>query len=117
MVVEIKRRFRHPVGFRFDALAAFLLCQQWGVDLNTQDKIPRDEYVSSWVWSAHRSFCMLRYREPMTYKKMIRFINRMRKAEWDMLLKAMTEVKVDETDDKKKVQLGQNSSSPDGRQE
>jgi len=34
-----------------------------------------------------------------------------------MLLKAMTEVKVEETDDKKKAQLGVNSSSPDGRQD
>jgi len=115
MVVEIKRRFRHPVGFRFDALAAFLLCQQWGVDLNTQDKIPKDEYVSSWVWSAHRSFCMLRYKEPMPYERMKRFIDRMRKVEWDALLRAMTKVG-GESDDKKKAQPGGNSSLQDGGQ-
>lgn len=110
MVVEIKKRFRRPVGFRFDALAAFLLCQHHGVDLNTMDKIPPGEYVSSWVWSAHRSYCMLRYKEPMRYEKMKRYIARMRKTEWDGLLKAMTSVKAEGGDDKKKVQLGTTSS-------
>ena len=33
MIVEIKRRFRQAIGFRFDAMAAFLMCQHHGVDL------------------------------------------------------------------------------------
>jgi hypothetical protein len=118
MTVEIKRRFRvRPVGFRFDALAAWLMCQQYGVDLNGMDKIPREEYVSSWVWSAHKSFCMMHYREPMPYAKMKKFIARMRKTEWDMLLAAMTEVKSPPEEDKKKVQPGQSSLSQDGKQD
>jgi len=118
MVVEIKRRFTlKPIGFRFDAMAAFLMCEQHGVDLNSMDKIPKEEYVSSWVWCAHKSFCVMRYRRPMTYDKMKKFISRMRKTEWDLLLANMVATRAPETDDKKKVQPGENSSLPDGKQE
>lgn len=117
MTVEIKRRFRRTVGFRFDAMAAWLMCQQHGVDLDSMDKIPKDEYISSWVWAAHRSYSMLKYRKPVfTYVQMKRFIARMRKSKWDLLLQAMTQTKAPETD-KKKVQHGENSLSQDVRQE
>jgi hypothetical protein len=117
MILTIKKPFRRTVGFRFDAMAAWLLCQYWGVDLNGMDKIPADEYVSSWVWSAHRSYSMQRYRKPvLTHEQMKRYINRMRKTEWDQLLQAMTSSKAPETD-KKKVEPGQSSSSQDGQQE
>jgi len=118
MVVEIKRRFRlHPVGFRFDAMAAWLMCQQYGIDIDGMDKIPKDEYSDSWVWSAHVSFCILKKPHPwryMTYKKMKCFIARMRKSEWDMLLAAMAAVRATD-DDKKKAQPGGNSLSQDGK--
>jgi hypothetical protein len=117
MIVEIKRRFRRAVGFRFDAMAAWLLCQHHGVDLDGMDNIPKEEYVTSWVWSAHRSFCMLRYRKPIPYERMKVFIARMRKSEWDILLKAMVIARAPEGGDKKKVQPGENSSSQDGSQE
>lgn len=118
MVIEIKRRFRfRAVGFRFDAMAAWLMCQQHGVDLDSMDKIPKEEYVSSWIWSAHRSFCMMRYRQPMAYEKMKQFIARMRKWEWDRLITEMTTVKTSETEDKKKEQPGEDSLSTDGKQE
>jgi hypothetical protein len=98
-------------------MAAWLLCQQYGIDLNSMDSIPKEEYVSSWVWAAHRSFCMMRYRKPMSYEWMKRFISRMRKSEWDIILKAMTDTRAPESEDKKKVQPGENSSSQDGRQD
>jgi hypothetical protein len=117
MIVEIKRRFRRAVGFRFDAMAAWLMCQQHGVDLDSMDKIPKEEYVFSWVWSAHRSFCMMRYRKPMNYEWMKHYIARMRKSDWDKVLEAMTDTRTPESNDKKKVQPGENSLSQDGRQE
>ena len=117
MVVEIKRRFRRPVGFRFDAMAAFLLCQHWGVDLNSMDKIPADEYLSSYLWCAHRSFCMMRYSKPIVrnVERMKWFIDNLRKTEWDVIIKAMTDAK-GEGGDKKKVPAGENFSPPDGGQ-
>ena len=117
MIVEIKRRLRRAVGFRFDAMAAFLMCQHHGVGLDKLDDIPKTEYTISWVWSAHRSFCMLRYRKPMSYQAMKRFVARMRKSEWDAVLEAMVSTGTPKDDGKKKVQHGENSSSQDGRQE
>lgn len=117
MTVEIKRRFRRAIGFRFDAMAAFLMCQYHSVDLDALDTIPKSEYTASWVWSAHKSFCMLRYKKPMPYEKMKRFILRMRKSEWDAILDAMITTKSPEGNSKKKVQNGENYLSQDGRQE
>jgi len=117
MVVEIKKRFRRPVGFRFDAMAVFLICEQYGIDLDGMDKIPKDEYVTSWVWSGHRSFCMLNYRKPMTFEQMKRYIARMRKTEWDKILDAMANMKAEGDEDKKKVQPGMNSLPTAGKQE
>ena len=115
MIVKIKRRFRNAVGFRFDAMAAFLLCQHHGVDLNGLDTIPKDKYLPSWIWSAHRSYCMDKARKPMSYDKMMHFVDRMRKYEWDIILNAMTSTRgPDSGDDKKKVQHGMNSSSEGG---
>jgi len=115
MIVKINRRFR-VIGFRFDAMAAFLMCQQYGVDLNKLDTIPKAEYTPSWVWSAHRSYCMWQYKKPMTYSKMKVFISRMRKSEWDAIINGMSSASAPESDDKKKVQTGMNSSQQDGRQ-
>jgi len=117
MTVEIKRRFRRAIGFRFDALAAWLLCQQYGVDLNTMDQIPKKEYTSSWVWSAHRSFCLQEYEKPKTYGWMKIFISRLRKSEWDLILETMSVTRAPESGDKKKVQPGENSLSQDGKQD
>ena len=115
MIVKINRRFR-TIGFRFDAMAAFLMCQQYGVDLNTIDTIPKEEYTPSWVWSAHRSYCMWQYKKPMTYNNMKDFIAKMRKSEWDAVLNSMAQSSAPESnDDKKKVQTGMNSSRQDGR--
>jgi len=116
MIVKIKRRLK-TIGFRFDAMAAFLMCQQYGVDLNTIDTIPKEEYTPSWVWSAHRSFCMWQYKKPLSYDKMKGFIARMRKAEWDKLLEGMAVSSTPQTEDKKKVQAGMNSSQQGGKQE
>ena len=102
MIVELKKRFR-IVGFRFDAMAALLMCQQHKAELDELDKIPKDDYLPSWIWSAHRSYCMLNYKKPgYTYEQMKKFIDAMRKSEWDKLLKAMNSVKAP-ADGKKKV--------------
>ena len=114
MTVEIGKRF-HKVGFRFDALSVYLLCEQYGVDLNTMNDIPKDEYVVSWCWSAHRSYCLKNYRKAKRLVWMRRFINDLRKTEWDKIIKTMTEVRGEGGDDKKKVQPGMNSSSQDGK--
>ena len=116
MIVKIKRTFR-VIGFRFDAMAAFLMCQHHGVDLNSIDKIPKDEYSLSWVWSAHRSFCMWQYKKPLSYDKMKTFIATMRKSEWDDVLAAMVASSNQGGNDKKKVQHGVNSLSQDGKQD
>jgi len=116
MIVKINRRLR-VVGFRFDAMAAFLMCQHHGVDLDKLDDIPKAEYTPSWVWSAHRSYCMLQYKKPMSYDKMKVFIARMRKSEWDTIIQGMASASAPEADSKKKVQPGENFSSQDGRQE
>lgn len=116
MIVKIQRAFR-VIGFRFDAMAAFLMCQHHGVDLDGLDKIPKDEYTLSWVWSAHRSFCMLQYKKPLSYDKMKKFIAGMRKSEWDQIINAMSSTINEGGGDKKKVQPGMNSLSQDGKQD
>ena len=115
MIVEIKRLFK-AVGFRFDAMAAFLMCQHHGVDLDSLDKIPKDEYTLSWIWSAHRSYMILKVKRPMSFDHMKRFVARMRKSEWDQIIEAMT-VTSNQGEGKKKVQPGVNSLSQDGRQD
>ena len=110
MIIELKRWWR-IVGFRFDAQAAFLLCEQFGVDLSDMDKIPKEEITPAWVWSAHKSYCMQKYRKPRyAYKQMKKFIGLMPKAEWDLLLDAMynTRGPAGKADEKKK-QHGTNS--------
>jgi len=59
---------------------------------------------------------MQQYKKSMTYSKMKMFIAMMRKSEWDTIIKGMSSSSAPETDDKKKVQAGMNSSSQDGRQ-
>lgn len=87
----VLRRWFRKVGFRFDAQAAMLMCEQFGVELSDMDKIPRDEYVPAWCWNAHRSYSMYNYRRPRyDYKGMKRFIAFMPKQEWDLMLEAMT---------------------------
>lgn len=113
MEVELKRLFR-KVGFRFDSMAAWLMCQEFKVDLDSMDKIPQDDYLPSWVWSAHRSYSMDRYKKPMSYDKMKVFIAKMRKSEWDKIIQAMIATRAPESTDKKKVPTGMNSSSRDG---
>ena len=83
MLAELKR-WHGVVGFRFDALAAKLLCEQYGVDLDGMDKIPKEEYVAAWVYNAHKSYCMHKYRRPKyDFKGMKKFLAGMRKQEWD----------------------------------
>jgi len=89
MLVELKRWGR-TVGFRFDALAVMEMCKQFNVELHEVDKIPREENTVAWVWNAHKSYCMSKYRRPRySYRQMKRFIGLMPKKEWDMLLEAM----------------------------
>ena len=109
-----------PLGFRFDALSVFLLCEQHKVDLEQIRTINPDEYVSSWVWNAYKSWCMYQYKKPkISYEGMKTFIMRMPKGEWDKLIKAMMESRRPESEnnDKKKVQPGMTSLSQDGRQD
>lgn len=83
MIAELRRWYRR-IGFRFDALAAKLLCEQFGVDLDSMDKIPKEEYIAAWVWNAHKSYSMYRYKKPVySYAKMKKFIALMPKSEWD----------------------------------
>ena len=89
MLVELKRKCR-VVGFRFDVHAALLMCQQFGVELYEIDKIPRTEVTSAWVWNAHKSYCMDKYKRPRyDYDQMKKFIGLMPKKEWDTILAAM----------------------------
>ena len=89
MIVELKRWWR-VVGFRFDAHAAFLMCQQFGVDLSDMDQIPKEEITPAWVWNAHRSYCIEKCQKPKySFKRMKLFIEVMPKAEWDLLVDAM----------------------------
>ena len=115
MIIVLKKRFR-KVGFRFDALAAWLMCQQHGVDLNEMDKIPPDEYLASWVWSAHRSWSMFaRKRDVYDYKGMKCYIERMQKSEWDKVIKAMSSSRAPESKKKAEaVNHGTTSLSQDG---
>jgi len=118
MIAEIKRRFRKTVGFRFDAMAVFLVCQQHKVDLSELDKIPKEIYLNSLIWSAHRSYCIDKNRITLTdCKGMERFVNRLRKKEWDIIIEAMLSARSEVEGDKKKVQPGMNSLSQDGRQD
>jgi hypothetical protein len=120
MTVEIKRRFRKTVGFRFDALAVFLLCQQYNIDIEGLDKIPKKEYVNSWCWCAYRSFCTRNYHKPVySYEQMKRFIDNLRKKEWDLILDSMVAARAPDSkgEDKKKVEPGLNSLQQDGRQD
>lgn len=116
MIVEIKRLFR-SIGFRFDAMAAFLMCQHHGVDLNELDKIPSKELSPSWVWAAHRSYCIEKNKRSLSYEKITKIISRMRKDEWDRITEAMLATRAPDGDDKKKVQPGTISSSQDGQPE
>jgi len=101
MIVVFKKRLR-DVGFRFDALAAWLMCQQHGVDLSDMDKIPVEEYLPSWIWSAHRSWCMFkRVNDRYDYKGMQKLIENMPKKEWDQIIECMRSTKAPES--KKKV--------------
>jgi hypothetical protein len=88
-MIVLKRWFR-KVGFRFDAQAALLMCEQFEVELSDMDKIPKEEYVSAWCYNAHRSYSMYNYRKPLySYRGMIKFIGQMPKNEWDLLLAEM----------------------------
>ena len=116
MIIELKRW--RKVGFRFDALAAWLLCEQHGVDLNEMDKIPKEEYLSSWVWSAHRSWCMFeRMKDRYSYKQMKRFIDHMPKKEWDMIIETMSKSRAPESKKKVDPKHGTSSSSQVGEPE
>lgn len=115
MVIVFKKRFKR-VGFRFDALAAWLMCLQHGVELSEMDKIPPDDYLPSWVWSAHRSWCMFaRVQDRYSYEGMKRLIEDMPKKEWDQILECMLSTKAPESKKKAvEVSRGTSSSSLDG---
>ena len=112
MLVEL-RRWR-KVGFRFDALAAYMMCEQHGVDLDEIEKIPQTEVRPSWIWNAHKSYCMRKYRRPrFTYNQMKRYIGTMQQRDYEKLLEAM----MSKEESKKKVQNGQKCSLQDGNTE
>lgn len=118
MILVLKRPLR-SVGFRFDALAVFLMCQHYGIDLSEMDRIPKSEYTTSWVWSAHRSYRMwMRKKDQLNRKQAERFISKLRKSEWDDMTAAMLAGQGESKgDSKKKVSTGTTSLSQDGRQE
>jgi len=102
MLVELKRWGR-KVGFRFDAQAAMLMCEQFGVELSDMDKIPAEEATAAWVWNAHKSYCMRKFRRPRyNYRQMKRFIGLMPKQEWDRMLEAMLTSRGPEGESEKK---------------
>ena len=110
MTIELKRWWR-TVGFRFDAQAAFLMCEQFGVDLSDMDKIPKDEITPAWIWNAHRSHSMQRYKKPLySYQSMKKFIGLMPKSEWDLILEAMYKSRGPEGDTGEKKKQHGNSS-------
>lgn len=110
MIVELKRWWR-VVGFRFDAQAAMLLCEQFGVDLSDMDKIPKDEITPAWIWNAHKSYSMQKYRKPRYgYKRMKIFIEVMPVKEWTLMMEAMLRSRGPEGKaDEKKKQHGTSS--------
>ena len=107
MLAELKR-WRGVVGFRFDALAGKLLCEQFGVDLDSMDKIPKEEYIAAWVYNAHKSYSMYRYRRPKyDYKGIQRLLENMKKSEWDeKMVPAMYASRAPEGDGQKKKPAG-----------
>lgn len=111
------KRITGKFGFRFDALAVKLMCEQYDIELNELDKIPKYESVTAWVYNAHRSWSMYHYRKPkLSFKKAKRFIDNMKKHEWDRMLEVMQESqgKQEGDDSKKKKQPGNDSSQTDG---
>jgi hypothetical protein len=84
MTVELKRWFK-TVGFRFDALAVMLMCEQYGIELSDLDEIPQADYTAAWCYNAHRSYQMKRYKKPLIkgVTAMKKFIAVMPKDEWD----------------------------------
>ena len=101
-MIVLKRWFR-KVGFRFDAQAALLMCEQFEVELSDMDKIPKEEYVPAWCYNAHRSYSMYNYRKPLySYKGMKKFIGLMPKKEWDLLLAEMVKAQPPQDDSEKK---------------
>jgi len=116
-MLELRRRWR-TIGFRFDALAVFLMCQHKGIELDELDTIPKAEYTSLWVWSAHRSYQMWRRRKDLlTLSATEKFVSTMPKKEWDEMLAVMLSTQPKGGDDKKKVPAGVNSLSQDGKPE
>jgi hypothetical protein len=114
------RRITGKYGFRFDALAVKLMCEQYDIDLNQIDQIPRHESVAAWVYNAHRSWSMYHYRKPkLSFKKTQKFIDRMQKRDWDKMVEVMRESQGNQEgdDSKKKKQHGTASTSMDGKQE
>jgi hypothetical protein len=114
------RRIHRKYGFRFDALAVKLMCEQYGIDLNQIDEIPKHESITAWIYNAHLSYSMYHYRKPrLTYKKTKKFIAVMQKQDWDKMLDVMQKSQGESNGDttKKKKQHGTNSLSTAGKQE
>lgn len=102
MEVVINHWFR-KIGFRFDAMAAFLLCQEKGIDLNEIDTLNGQELILGWTYNAHVSYMMIRYRKPLSYKKYVHIRGKLLASKWEKVLKTMQESSVG--DEKKKVSL------------
>ena len=113
----VLRRWFRKVGFRFDAQAALLMCEQFEVELSDMDKIPKDEYVPAWCYNAHRSYSMWNYRKPHYHYSgarkfvwrwpfiqisMKKFIGLMPKREWDLLLAEMVKAQPPQGEGEKK---------------
>lgn len=99
MEVIINHWFKR-IGFRFDALAAFLMCQQFDIDLNDIDKMDPRDAVLGWTYNAYVSYMMQRYRKPMSYKKYIRIRGGITQKKWEKVISTMQ--KANETGEKKK---------------
>ncbi len=99
------KRITGKVGFRFDALAVKLMCDDYNLELDQLETIPKEEYIPAWCYGAHRSYNMHRYKRPkLNLRKVKKFIAVMRKEEWDELVKVMmmTQGEQGESKEKKK---------------
>lgn len=100
MIAELKRWFR-TIGFRFDAMAVMLMCEQYGIELSELDQIPQTDYMTTWCLNAHKSYQLKRYRKPIikTMRQMQYVIDSMQKKEWEtVMLPAMVKSRGPEGD-------------------
>jgi hypothetical protein len=112
MIARVRKGFRR-IGFRFDALSVLLLCEKYDIEIDQLDKIPKSEYLTAWMWCAHRSYRLRQNRRTwIGFNKMKRIGERMRMSDWRAINEAMVKASPPAGDsDKKKEQPGMTSTS------